>query len=60
MNQKLKKKVIIRMLQEYLLNVKTRKKNLKKKQKMKMQKKVKTMKIICFKKKTLGWFLIVG
>ena len=49
MNLKLKKKVIIRMLQEYLLIVKTRKKNLKKKQKMKMQKKVKAMKIICFK-----------
>ena len=59
MNQKLKKKVIIPMLQEYLQVVKTRK-NPKKKQKMKMQKKVKAMKIICFKKKTLGWFLKVG
>ena len=49
MNQKLKKKVIIRMLQEYLQVVKTRRKNLKKKQKMKMQKKVRAMKIICFK-----------
>ena len=52
MNRKLKKKVIIRMLQEYLQVAKTRKKNPKKKQKMKMQKKVKAMKIICIKKKT--------
>ena len=49
MNLKLKKKVIIQMLQEYLQVVKTRKKNQKKKQKMKMKKKVRAMKIICFK-----------
>ena len=53
MNQKLKKKVIIRMLQEYLMTVKVvkmRKKNPKKKRKIKMLKTVKIMKIICFKK----------
>ena len=52
MNQKPKKKVIIRMLQEYLMTVKVvkmRKTNPKKKRKIKMLKKVR---IFCFKKKT--------